>query len=300
MSIIDVRPTTGPGRPDRDHQMVHGCDRPFDGGKPGWSPLVARSLSAVIGFPEVGKLRWTRVVWGGMQRVGRDVWRHLTSANRGHRQRFTSGPSHDHRIPGCIHPRAMAARLRHESFRSCGGSHVRYAAWPGTSRGRIDPPPARHRRLSAHHGPHSCAVVISSVPGYRSRLTDARAELDRESADDGPRLAYTVNQAARAPGRQRSPRSAPITSITADIPRRHPIRPPAPPTTSMPPGSRRSGAQIRGGPHWPGSARRSPGGPPCSHLSSETSLCVTRSRLAGCRPLPGTCGPPARKRPARR
>jgi hypothetical protein len=53
-------------------------------------------------------------------------------------------------------------------------------------------------------GPHSCAVVISSVPGYPSRLTDARAELDRESSDDGPRLAYTVNQAARALGKLRT------------------------------------------------------------------------------------------------
>jgi len=53
-------------------------------------------------------------------------------------------------------------------------------------------------------GPHSCAVVISSVPGYPSRLTDARAELDRESADDGPRLAYTVTQAARALGLSKS------------------------------------------------------------------------------------------------
>jgi hypothetical protein len=45
-------------------------------------------------------------------------------------------------------------------------------------------------------GPRSCAVVVSSVSGYPSHLTDARAELDRESADDGPRLAYTVNQTA--------------------------------------------------------------------------------------------------------
>ena len=53
-------------------------------------------------------------------------------------------------------------------------------------------------------GPHSCAVVVSSVPGYPSRLTDARTELDRESADDGPRLAYTVTQAARALGLSKS------------------------------------------------------------------------------------------------
>src|SRR5436190_19440802 len=55
-------------------------------------------------------------------------------------------------------------------------------------------------------GPHSCAVVVASVPGYPSRLTDARAELDRESAGagDGPRLAYTVNQAARALGLSKS------------------------------------------------------------------------------------------------
>ena len=53
-------------------------------------------------------------------------------------------------------------------------------------------------------GPHSCAVVVSSVPGYPSRLTDSRAELDRESAGDGPRLAYTVNQAARALGLSKS------------------------------------------------------------------------------------------------
>src|SRR5215469_16347716 len=53
-------------------------------------------------------------------------------------------------------------------------------------------------------GPHSCAVVISSVPGYPSRLTDARAELDREPVDEGPRLAYTVNQAARALGLSKS------------------------------------------------------------------------------------------------
>jgi excisionase family DNA binding protein len=53
-------------------------------------------------------------------------------------------------------------------------------------------------------GPHSCAVVVSSVPGYPSRLTDAQAELDRESAGDGPRLAYTVTQAARALGLSKS------------------------------------------------------------------------------------------------
>ena len=55
-------------------------------------------------------------------------------------------------------------------------------------------------------GPQSCAVVVASVPGYPSRLTDARAELDRESAaaGDGPRLAYTVPQAARALGLSKS------------------------------------------------------------------------------------------------
>jgi excisionase family DNA binding protein len=53
-------------------------------------------------------------------------------------------------------------------------------------------------------GRHSCAVVVSSVPGYPSRLTDARAELDYESAGDGPRLAYTVTQAARALGLSKS------------------------------------------------------------------------------------------------
>jgi excisionase family DNA binding protein len=54
-------------------------------------------------------------------------------------------------------------------------------------------------------GPHSCAVVVASVPGYPSRLTDARAELDRESAaaGDGPRLACTVPQ-ARALGLSKS------------------------------------------------------------------------------------------------
>jgi hypothetical protein len=55
-------------------------------------------------------------------------------------------------------------------------------------------------------GPHSCAVVISSVTGYPSRLTDAQAELDRESTGDGPRLAYSVNQAARALGLSKSAR----------------------------------------------------------------------------------------------
>jgi excisionase family DNA binding protein len=51
-------------------------------------------------------------------------------------------------------------------------------------------------------GPHSCAVVIASVPGYPSRLTDARTELDSESvkAGDGERIAYSVLQAARALG----------------------------------------------------------------------------------------------------
>ena len=53
-------------------------------------------------------------------------------------------------------------------------------------------------------GPHSCAVVVSSVPGYPSRLSDARTQLDRESAEDGPRLAYTVAQAARALGLSKS------------------------------------------------------------------------------------------------
>ena len=53
-------------------------------------------------------------------------------------------------------------------------------------------------------GPHSCAVVVSSVPGYPSRLSDARAQLDRESAEDGPRLAYNVAQAARALGLSKS------------------------------------------------------------------------------------------------
>jgi excisionase family DNA binding protein len=53
-------------------------------------------------------------------------------------------------------------------------------------------------------GPHSCAVVVSSVPGYPSRLTDAQVELDRESTGDGARLAYSVNQAARAFGLSKS------------------------------------------------------------------------------------------------
>jgi excisionase family DNA binding protein len=53
-------------------------------------------------------------------------------------------------------------------------------------------------------GPHSCAVVVSSVPGYPSRLTDAHTQLDREWAEDGPRLAYTVTQAARALGLSKS------------------------------------------------------------------------------------------------
>ena len=54
-------------------------------------------------------------------------------------------------------------------------------------------------------GQHSCAAVVS-VPGYPSRLTDARAVLDQESAaaGDGPRLAYTINQAARALGLSKS------------------------------------------------------------------------------------------------
>ena len=96
-------------------------------------------------------------------------------------------------------------------------------------------------------GPHSCAVVVSSVPGYPSRLTDARTELDRESADDGPRLAYTVTQAARAaddvharcqrtirqadPRRSSLPRrrraiarqAALLTPIVGDIPMRYTI-----------------------------------------------------------------------------
>ncbi len=42
------------------------------------------------------------------------------------------------------------------------------------------------------------------MPGYPSRLTDARAELDREPTGDGPRLAYTVNQTARALGLSKS------------------------------------------------------------------------------------------------
>jgi excisionase family DNA binding protein len=53
-------------------------------------------------------------------------------------------------------------------------------------------------------GLRSCAVVVSSVPGYPSRLTDARTELDREPVGDGPRLAYTVNQAAQALGLSKS------------------------------------------------------------------------------------------------
>jgi excisionase family DNA binding protein len=53
-------------------------------------------------------------------------------------------------------------------------------------------------------GPHSCAVVVSSVPGYPLRLSDASAQFYRESAEDGPRLAYTVAQAARALGLSKS------------------------------------------------------------------------------------------------
>jgi len=51
-------------------------------------------------------------------------------------------------------------------------------------------------------GPHSWAVVIASVPGYPSRLTDAMTGLDSESikAGDGERIAYFVNQAARTLG----------------------------------------------------------------------------------------------------
>lgn len=55
-------------------------------------------------------------------------------------------------------------------------------------------------------GPHSCAVVVSSVPGYPARLADAGAELDRESSvrGNGQRIAYTVSEAARALGLSRS------------------------------------------------------------------------------------------------
>ena len=51
-------------------------------------------------------------------------------------------------------------------------------------------------------GRHSCAVVIASAPGHPNRFTDARTELDRQSAKagDGERIAYSVNQAARALG----------------------------------------------------------------------------------------------------
>jgi hypothetical protein len=50
--------------------------------------------------------------------------------------------------------------------------------------------------------PNPCAVVIASVPGYPTRLTDARTELDRESveAGDSGHIAYSVNQAAGALG----------------------------------------------------------------------------------------------------
>lgn len=53
-------------------------------------------------------------------------------------------------------------------------------------------------------GPHSYAVVVSSVPRCPSRLTDPRAELDREPAGDGPRLAYTLTQAAGTFGLSKS------------------------------------------------------------------------------------------------
>jgi hypothetical protein len=48
----------------------------------------------------------------------------------------------------------------------------------------------RHRRLV--------------LPGYPSRLSDARAELDGELVGDGPRLAYTVTQTAWAFGLSKS------------------------------------------------------------------------------------------------
>jgi excisionase family DNA binding protein len=49
-------------------------------------------------------------------------------------------------------------------------------------------------------GRHSCAVVVSSVPGYSSRVADAFAGLDRPEAGEGPPIAYSVPQAARALG----------------------------------------------------------------------------------------------------
>src|SRR5690242_11848172 len=54
-------------------------------------------------------------------------------------------------------------------------------------------------------GPHSCAVVIASVQGYPARLTDARAELDREpvKAAEGDRIAYSITQVAKALGLSR-------------------------------------------------------------------------------------------------
>jgi excisionase family DNA binding protein len=42
------------------------------------------------------------------------------------------------------------------------------------------------------------------VFGYPAKITDARAELDRQQAEDGPRLAYTIPQAARALGLSKS------------------------------------------------------------------------------------------------
>jgi hypothetical protein len=51
-------------------------------------------------------------------------------------------------------------------------------------------------------GPRLCAVVIASVPGYPSRITDARTELDSEpvKAREIERIAYSVPETARALG----------------------------------------------------------------------------------------------------
>ena len=55
-------------------------------------------------------------------------------------------------------------------------------------------------------GPRSCAVVIASVPGYPARLSDARTELDSESANPG-RLNGSPTPSPRLPGHSGSPGS---------------------------------------------------------------------------------------------
>ena len=125
-----------------------------------------------------------------LSRSNADCCRGLASSDN----QAVRGRQHSKSLPvGPVPPLLILAR---QPCRRC--RPARDVPWPNSCAFSPAPTP-----WCSSAGPHSRPGYLVR-PGYTSRLPDAQTELDRESADDGPRLAYTVTRAARALGLSKS------------------------------------------------------------------------------------------------